>query len=95
MCQDVGRRIQTPQTQVNKYGPKTRAKDHGVDRTVSLAAVVLVSDHTIMLQMVSFGNPQTELSAKDTIYNTIEWWFIRVETIRWPSMFLCYHNYCV
>ena len=92
--QDVGYRIQTTETRVKDCGPKTEVKDHGVSKIVSPDAAVLISDHSIVLQMASFSNsPQTELS-KDAIRNTIEWWFVGVESTRWPSVFSCYHKYC-
>ena len=78
--QDHGLRIRTIKTRVKDYGPKTKAEDHDVSRIVSKAAAVLVSDHSIVLQMASFGSPQTELS-NDAICNAIEWWFVGVETM--------------
>ena len=74
--------------------PKAEVKDHGVSKIVSPDAAILISDHSIVLKMASFSNiPQTELS-KDAIRNTIGWWFVGVESTRWPSVFSCYHTYC-
>ena len=49
----------------------TNNKDHGVSQTVSTDAAVLVSYHSIVLQMASFDRPQTQLS-EDAICNPID-----------------------
>ena len=46
-------------------------EDHGMSRAVSPDATVLVSYHSIVLQMASFDSPQTQLS-EDAICNLIE-----------------------
>ena len=93
MHQDVEHWIRTPKTMKIMDYATPKAKNHGASRTVSPDASVLVSDHSIVLRMASFGSPTNELS-KDAIRNTIEWWFDGLEVTRWPSMLLYYHNYC-
>ena len=60
--QDVGHRIQTPNTGKIKDKTTPEAEDHGVSRTVSPDAAVLVSDHSMVMQMASFHSSETELS---------------------------------
>ena len=74
--QDVGCRILTPSTRVKNQITNSKAEDYGVRQTKSPDTAVLVIDHSIVLRIVSFNSPQTELS-KDTIDNTIDWWFVR------------------
>ena len=87
-------RIWTTETQVKNCGPKTKAKNHGVSKTVSLAAAVYVSNYSVVLWMASFDSPQTDLS-KYAICNPIKRWFVEVETKRWANVLSCYHNHCI
>ena len=85
--QDTELRIRTQKTtKITDYATP-KAKDHGASQTVYPDTAVLVSYHSIVLRMASFGSPETELS-KDAICNTIEWRFVEVETPRQPSVLL-------
>ena len=60
--QDVGHRIRTPNIVKIKDKTTPESEDHGASETVFPDAAVLVSDHSIVLQMASFNSSQTEFS---------------------------------
>ena len=66
----VGRGIQTQKSGLLRI-MATNTKYHGLSQAVSPDAAVLVSYHSIVLQMASFDRPQTQLS-EDAICNPIE-----------------------
>ena len=61
-CQDVKLRIRTPNTGKSKDKTIPEAEVHDASWTLSRDSVVLVSDHSIVMQIVFFNSSETDLS---------------------------------